>query len=312
MTRKLRNWCITQFDFEQWDECNPQRHPHFRYLVFQTEVCEKTGRPHQQAYVEFKEPLTFGSVRNLFGNKCHLEGRKGTRDEARAYCMKDDTRMPGTEPIEIGEWVVERDQPNRGKRNDLNEARTRLENHESWAAVLHDTEITDIVARHGKWCREVYENRPINVPPPEITLYDWQEEVMELLWGDPVPRRIIWIWSHASGTGKSTFADYVSTVHSVLPAGDYQNTLYAYDGQRVLWFDLTRHQTNDHIPYHALEKLSNQTFHLSTKYVSCRKYVKCHVVVTANVPPDEVKLPNRCDKFNVDPPVVINYGPGAM
>lgn len=301
MAGRRRNWCITQFNFEQWDASDVHLRPDFRYLVYQTETCEKTGRPHQQAYVEFKKALHFGVVKAIFGNDAHLEGRRGTRDEARKYCMKEDTRMPGTEPIELGEWVDEAERGENAKREDLNEARTRIQQHTSWAAVLLDKDITDVVCRYKSWAREIYDNRPVDIPVPDITLYEWQAEILDILDAEPTPRRVIWIWSHASGTGKSTFYDFCCSKFNVLPCVDYANTLYAYDGQAVLWFDLSRQNTHEKIPYDAIERFSNQTVHLSSKYTSCRKRVTGHVVVTANMPPDEVRLPNRCKVYHIDP-----------
>lgn len=226
MGRRARNWCFTQFNHEEWDRAAPELNPDFRYMVFQTEICPKTGAPHIQGYIEFKKAKTFASVKNLIGRAAHLEYRKGTRKEARDYCKKADTRMPDTEPIELGEWTGDEER----KRNDLNKARTQIQAHKSWGAVLQDTELTEVVCRHKNWAREVYDNRPQDIPAPDIVLYDWQVEILDLLDQPPVTRRVIWIWSHASGTGKSTFYDYCCARFNVLPCADFNNTLYAYDG----------------------------------------------------------------------------------
>jgi len=286
-----KRWCFTLNNYSESDEAELIQKCcaiSAKYVVGR-EVGE-SGTPHLQGYIEFKSAVAFGAVKTLLGdNSVHLEGRRGTRKEARDYCMKPESRY--ADPIEFGTWTGESDQ---GARVDLNDARLRIQAKRSWNEVLNDPELCNVLARHPRWVREVYDAREIDVPAPDITLRTWQTQVLDMLDEEPVKRRVIWIWSDESGTGKTTFFDFCSARFNVLPATDFTNTLYAYDGQRIIWFDLTRAQSTDYSPYHAIEKFSNCTFHLSTKYTSTRKYVNAHVVVTANIPPDHIRLPNRC------------------
>lgn len=77
-----------------------------RYLVFQLEQgvgFEQTeGTPHIQGYIELLKPMRFQKLKSLISPRAHLEPRRGTRIQARAYCMKEDTRVEG--PWEYGEW----------------------------------------------------------------------------------------------------------------------------------------------------------------------------------------------------------------
>lgn len=82
-----------------------------RYCVYQLEQGDN-GTPHYQGYIEFTESTRFNSAKELLGGRAHLEPRRGTRDQARSYCTKEDTRIDG--PFELGEWKQER-----GRRNDL-------------------------------------------------------------------------------------------------------------------------------------------------------------------------------------------------
>jgi hypothetical protein len=84
-----------------------------RYAVYQLEHAPNTGTPHYQGYVEFSSPVRLSYCRRLLD--AHWERRRGTRDQARDYCMKEDSRAPNEEAHEIGEWRA----GGRGSRNDF-------------------------------------------------------------------------------------------------------------------------------------------------------------------------------------------------
>jgi len=84
-----------------------------KYLSAQFEACPNTGRIHLQAYIEFKEAISFNSAKTRLPEGSHIEIRKGSRDDARDYCRKDESRIAG--PYECGEWCKA------GQRTDLEE-----------------------------------------------------------------------------------------------------------------------------------------------------------------------------------------------
>lgn len=78
-----------------------------RYAVFQLEQGDE-GMFHFQGYVVLAQAQRFSYIRNLFNPlRPHIEARHGTHDEARDYCMKEETRQ--RPPIEMGrsidDWV---------------------------------------------------------------------------------------------------------------------------------------------------------------------------------------------------------------
>ncbi len=119
MEKKDRSYCFTLF-VEESAKLAAQAFvltPKIRYLVWQLELCPKTKREHYQGYAELLSPMRLKAFKNELGyNKVHIEGRQGTRDEARNYCMKTDTRLKG--PFELGEWKA----GGQGKRKDMDEA----------------------------------------------------------------------------------------------------------------------------------------------------------------------------------------------
>lgn len=82
------------------------------YAVWQLEQGALHGTPHLQGYVETTRLCRFSAFRSIL-NGAHFEQRMGTREEAREYCMKQDTRVAG--PWEYGTWKGS----NPGKRTDL-------------------------------------------------------------------------------------------------------------------------------------------------------------------------------------------------
>lgn len=84
---------------------------HLRYCVFQLEKGE-CGTPHFQMYIEFSKPVRMAAVKALLSDKVHCEPRCGTREAAREYCQKDDTRTEGF--WEVGSWTG-----GQGARSDL-------------------------------------------------------------------------------------------------------------------------------------------------------------------------------------------------
>lgn len=73
-----------------------------RYCVYQREVCPESKKEHYQGYIEFFDSKRMGQVKKILG-ECHLEPRHGSRTEARLYCLKKESSIPGTQ-FEFGEW----------------------------------------------------------------------------------------------------------------------------------------------------------------------------------------------------------------
>ncbi len=90
-----------------------------RYIIFQKEKGATGGNEHFQGYVEFSRGYRLNQVRRLIDNGAHFEPRRGTQEEAIAYCRKPDTRIEG--PWSFGE-------PSKGKgsRTDLESFRDAI------------------------------------------------------------------------------------------------------------------------------------------------------------------------------------------
>lgn len=85
-----RSWCFTLNNPTNDDNLalgTLGSHPLCRYIVFGSELGEQEGTSHFQGYVEFVGTQRFSKVKSLL-KRAHIEPRKGTREQAREYCLK--------------------------------------------------------------------------------------------------------------------------------------------------------------------------------------------------------------------------------
>lgn len=84
-------WCFTLNN--PTDVQLPSTWPHV-FLTWQVEKGEQ-GTIHLQGYVLFEKRVTLAWIKKEVNSQAHWEPRKGTHDEAVAYCNKKDTRQEG-------------------------------------------------------------------------------------------------------------------------------------------------------------------------------------------------------------------------
>lgn len=82
---------------------------HITYLVAQAEIAPSTGRLHIQGYLECKERWTFHRVKEFVFEEympgACIAAARGTAEQNRQYCTKAESRVPGTEPVEVGDPI---------------------------------------------------------------------------------------------------------------------------------------------------------------------------------------------------------------
>ncbi len=113
-----RNWCFTYNNASAEQEgdllsniVEGIRREDVVYAIYQRERGE-AGTEHLQGYIEFSRGFRLSACKRLLGSdEVHCEARRGTRDQARDYCRKSDTRIG--DPVEHGEWRIQ------GKRSDI-------------------------------------------------------------------------------------------------------------------------------------------------------------------------------------------------
>nr|QKV51040.1 putative replication associated protein [Crucivirus sp.] len=151
---------------------------HCDYIVFQEEKGSE-GTKHYQGYLEFTKALRFTAIHKMVpkGHHIFVEKRKGTRQQAREYAMKEDTRVNG--PWEGGSKPWSDKMGKQGQRKDLDDLAALIKEGKS------ETQIFDEMP--GPFLRYVSNIQKVRLLiKPTRT----QDLVVALLYGPP-------------GTGKS-------------------------------------------------------------------------------------------------------------
>lgn len=188
------------------------------YAVFQLEMGEE-GTPHLQGYVEFKNRRRLAAIKKLAGcSTMHLEKRLGTREEARDYSMKQDTREDG--PFEFGVWQ----QSAQGKRNDLIDAIDLLQSSGSLSTVAEAFPST-YVRYHAGLAKLINIRTPHRDDAPTVSLlvgptgvgktrYVRDAEDPDDLWVAPPGSAMKWFDFH-SGHPAALFDEYCGKLSKV-------------------------------------------------------------------------------------------------
>lgn len=257
-----------------------------RYIIFSLERGEN-GKYHWQGGDQ-----TFSSARYNSQTKLFCDGGFGRAEKPTArlgddgkllkqmaavewYCSKQDTHVAG--PYVLGKYTTQ------GSRDEqMKESQARITECTSWREVL--TKGDSFAAGHLTWAKELY-NCTREVPADwEIkNPYDWQQALALELQSVPRARHILVIKSTGSGTGKTTTAKYMKWLLKdkmlLTDCMDKRDVIYMYDSHTVIWFNIAK---DGYIDWKFMENLSDQGCMTSTKFITCEKFIKAHIVITTN------------------------------
>lgn len=255
-----------------------------RYGVWQ---LEKVSTPHLQGYLEFKTSVTFAAIKKWLPT-AHLEARKGTREQARAYCMKEESRIEG--PWEHGEFSS-----SQGKRSDLCAVRDMLLSGAAKRAVLD--EYPEVLAKYPRFvdtCIKMAASDSAVKVLELVPKFEWQANVLSLVASPPSDREILWVYDPVGNHGKTYLSKYLVDSKGAFycNGGKSVDVSYSYSGQNIVVFDYVR-DAADYVSYGVIEQIKNGIL-FSTKYESdVKRFSVPHVLVFANFRPAE-------DKFSQD------------
>lgn len=293
---KRKHWCFTLNNYteEHIDKLNslalapktsevPTPNDYITFLVYGKEVG-KNGTPHLQGFISFHCRKRRRQVANIIPN-AHLSFAIDI-ERSIEYCKKD------------GDYTIVGEQPPRsGKRNDLEHFKTAVKKMQKDGLINKDTlidEHTAVAAKYPQFFHDYILSHDPVPKPPELELTEWQQDIKQILDGEPNRREIIFVVDRLGGAGKTKFAHWYITheTHAqIIVPGKKTDMAYAYNtANRVVIFDCPRSKQGDFLQYDFLEELKNG-YIFNTKYHSViRRFKPPHVVVMMNELPDMTKL----------------------
>lgn len=153
-------------------------------------------------------------------------------------------------------------------------------------------------SKEGKFTTNVKFRRPVEDPMEGRTLFGWQQEIMEIIWGKADDRKIHVYVDEEGGKGKSSFAKHLVMKHGAISvsgkSADVKCAIVEllknedFDLEIVLW-DLPR-CIGDMVNYQSIEEVKNGLF-FSGKYESGMACFNIpHIIIFTNSMPDTEKL----------------------
>jgi hypothetical protein len=279
--------------------------PTCTYWCYQEELAPTTGIHHLQGYMEYNKQYRINAVKTMlvcqFGwpNTVHLEARRGTAEQNRAYCSKPDTAIADSF-IEWGTLSISK----QGKRTEIHDAMLAVQEGCSKRELMENHPM--IVAKFPKFINTYYQTiAQERIPAKLFTPRGWQITESLLLLEPPSSRKIRWVWDPIGNVGKTYFAkgfkyDGTKTILR-LTAGKHADINYLIAQSDVnnlgaIFFDFPR-KVEEHVPYTVMESIKDQTI-TSTKYECIQiQLPQVHVVCFANFPPDREAL--SADRWDV-------------
>nr|CCP29667.1 truncated Rep protein [Cotton leaf curl Multan alphasatellite] len=188
-------WCFTVFFLSVTapDLVPLFENTHVSYACWQEEESPTTRRRHLQGYLQLKGKRSFSQVKALFGDlNPHLEKQRARKtDEARDYCMKEETRVSG--PFEFGDYCPAGSHKRRQRESVI---RSPVRMAEENPSVFRRVKAKIAEEEFQKTAKEIQISN----------LKSWQSRLKTLLERDPDDRTIFWVYGPDGGEGKSTFA----------------------------------------------------------------------------------------------------------
>lgn len=289
---KAKHWCITAFqNFEDIENLLAESEDSpFTAVCYQEEKSPITGRLHLQIFVSFKERVTSKKIKDIFGKEVHYAVARGTPEQNRIYCSKDETRNR-----EGATWGDFRGQ---GRRNDLESAAASIKVQPSFKKFVEEN--TSISIKYFGSLEKVHKTLHSYTPAPNplFTKSVWMAWLDRELSKPANNRRVIWVVDRRGNIGKTMYSIelYSRRPEEVyitgITKGDRQ--AFAYEGQGIVIFDVPRCSTpeegRDMFPYQQLEHFKNGFFPPGMYGSATKMFRIPHVVVMSNWEPHLDKL----------------------
>ena len=294
---RAKRWCFTLNNYQDADleRIRKNLKPDVVGFCKIGKEVGDSGTPHLQGFIHFRCQIRLPQVKKYLGDKVHLEVARGTDEQNSAYVSKDGdiflefgTPSKGTTEAGGGTCSYER----------IVAAADKLSTAGGLSALSDDKEFIETYSSRQRVIEELAsaKSRARQIAVVRESLGDpvaknWQRALLEDLSGAPDNRKVIWITDPDGNSGKTYLSKWLIANKDAIrfENGKSADIKYAYRGERVVVFDLTRSQ-QEHFNYEVMESIKNGMY-FNTKYESgMRVYESPHVVVFANWGPDRARL----------------------
>ena len=260
-TSPARRYTWVSYDITSTPRFDPDVH---HYLCYQREIGNEEKKIHWQGYVELKKPMRYGAMWASLGlnGQGKLLVSRGTWEDNKKYCSKEDTRFPGATPKEFGTPCTQ------GSRNDLKDA----------IEVLQTKGMEELKLSH-----------------PHMYVRYWKgfEKLISELQRDELRKDkpfVHWIYG-PTGSGKTHFAEQYANEHK-FSYYIYNKSLNGfwqkYNQQPVLILDDFRADT---FKFDELLRILDRYQYVINQKQGERWINSPYIFITAPVPPEEM-FPN--------------------
>ncbi len=300
-----RNVCFT-LNAEEHKECKHIVYDSntMEYMVYQEEIAPHTGRHHLQGFLQLKKNTSFKKIKELLGNRAHIEIMQATAQEAAAYCKKTESRCEGGIHYEVGKMRTT------GQRGDLILLKDMIMDKKMKKAdLLVDETVLSVAARHGRFVDELIAIRDEQEGKKALAstmltteLRPWQQEILKTTKTKPSDREVVWITDETGNSGKSYLARYLvaregATLMEPAPCRELAY-LWSRSQSDLVVFDVSRTKAKtEDMKFDPLDGMfafieqAKNGIVQSTKYLGQTIYhVSPRVIIFSNAPPDLSKL----------------------
>lgn len=144
----------------------------------------------------------------------------------------------------------------------------------------------------------------------DVKWHPWQETVLNIIDGEPDPRKIYWIWEMVGNRGKSYLAKYIDLKYDAIIADGKKDNVFNQikihmDEEKlpkIIILDVPRHNLK-YVNYGVLEQIKNGHIY-SGKYEGSKcLFPHPHVIIFANEAPNwNCMSSDRIQDFNLNDP----------
>lgn len=247
----------------------------------------KSRKLHCHYRVYFTNRVRYKTMHKIFGKNikakpCYFP------DEYEAYIRKEGPKNAKKSKTHVaGPWQEGR-RPQQGKAKAWDDVRDMVKANATTAEIIDKHGFMAPHSNAISYLRNTYAPLPVY---PFFNAYAYQQEVLDLVFDPPVQRRIIWVWSAEKNVGKTDLGTAIALRYPTIFASADRNANFLQYEQgitKVVIFDLPRSTKFTRELYDMFEEFSDWRFVSSPKYHSVRKFIKSHLIVITNNPPEQL------------------------